>query len=332
MMRLPRFRYVGPRLLDEAATALADGGPEAALLAGGTDLLPNMKRRQRTPATVIGLRGVAALWARAGDPRTGLTLGAMTRIADLERDDAVAAAWPALRLAASVVATPPLRNVATVGGNLCLDTRCAYYDQGEAWREAIGFCLKKDGETCWVAPGSPRCWAVSSSDTAPVLCAIGAEVEVASAAGGRRLPVAALFADDGRRHLTLSPDEILTALHLPPARPGERATYLKVRRRASFDFPVLGIAARVRLGAGGVVEDASVFLGGVGSRPQAAPEAARFLAGRALGDEEVVREAARLVAEVARPMQNTDLTLGWRKRMASEYAARALRELAREAP
>jgi 4-hydroxybenzoyl-CoA reductase subunit beta len=326
MMRLPRFRYVGPRSIDEAARALADGGPEAALLAGGTDLLPNMKRRQQTPATVVGLRGVSALWERSGDPRSGLTLGAMTRIAELERDEAVAAAWPALRLAASVVATPPLRNVATIGGNLCLDTRCAYYDQSESWREAIGFCLRKDGETCWVAPGSPRCWAVSSSDTAPVLCAIGAEVTLVSSAGERRLPVAALFADDGSRHLTLTPGEILTALHLPPAG-RDRATYLKVRRRASFDFPVLGIAARARLGAGGVVETASIFLGGVGSRPQEAREAAAFLVGRALADEEVVQEAARLVAKVTKPMQNTDLTLSWRKRVAGEYAARALREL-----
>ena len=328
MMRLPRFRYVGPRSIEEAARALADAGPEAALLAGGTDLVPNMKRRQQTPATVIGLRGVAALRARSGDARRGLTLGAMTRIAELERDPALAAAWPALRHAASVVATPPLRNAATIGGNLCLDTRCAYYDQGEAWREAIGFCLKKDGETCWVAPGSPRCWAVSSSDTAPVLCALGAEVSAVSAAGERRLPVADLFADDGARHLTLERGELLTALHLPAPAPGERATYLKVRRRASFDFPVLGIAARVRLGAGGAVEAASVFLGGVGSRPVEARAAGAFLIGRALGDEEVVREAAALVSKVAKPMQNTDLTASWRKRVAAEYAARALRELA----
>ncbi len=328
MMRLPRFRYVGPRSLEEAGRALADAGPDGALLAGGTDLIPNMKRRQQTPATVIGLRGVAALRGRSGDLRRGFTLGAMTSIAHLERDAELATAWPALQLAASVVATPPLRNAATLGGNLCLDTRCAYYDQSESWREAIGFCLKKDGETCWVAPGSPRCWAVSSSDTAPVLCAIGAEVGVVSAAGERRLAVTELFADDGRRHLTLAPGEILAAIHLPPAGPGERAAYFKVRRRASFDFPVLGIAARVRLGAGGVVEEARIFLGGVGSRPQQAADASAFLVGRVLADEEVVREAARLVAKVTKPMQNTDFTLGWRKHVAHEYAARALRELA----
>jgi 4-hydroxybenzoyl-CoA reductase subunit beta len=328
MMRLPRFRYVAPRSVGEAARVLSDAGPEGMLLAGGTDLLPNMKRRQHTPATVVGLRGVPALRERRGDAKGGFTLGAMTRLADVERDRALSAAWPALPHAASLVATPPIRNGATLGGNLCLDTRCSYYDQSEDWRAAIGFCMKKDGETCWVAPGSPRCWAVCSSDTAPVLCAVGAEVTVASAAGERRVPVAGLFADDGMAHLTLRRGEILTAVHVPAPRDGERASYLKVRRRGSFDFPVLGIAASAKLGAGGAVESARVFLGGVASRPQEAAEAAAFLAGRNLGDEEVVREAARLVAKVATPVQNTDLAAAWRKRVAAEYAARALRELA----
>jgi 4-hydroxybenzoyl-CoA reductase subunit beta len=329
MMRLPRFRYLGPRTLHEAAAALADLGPDAALLAGGTDLLPNMKRRQQTPATVVGLRGIAALRERAGDPARGLTLGALTTLAALERDPAVSAGWPALARAAGLVATPPLRNMGTLGGNLCLDTRCSYYDQGQEWREAIGFCMKRDGDVCWVAPGSPRCWAVSSTDTAPVLCALGAEVTLASRQGERRLPVEELFADDGIRHLTLAPGELLTAVHLPPAAPGERAVYLKLRRRGSFDFPVLGLAARVRVGAGGAVEAARVFLGGVGSRPQEARAAADLLVGRRLDDEEVVREAARLAALVARPLQNTDFALSWRKHVAREYAARALRELAR---
>ena len=328
MMRLPRFRYVGPRTLEEVARALADFGPNAALVAGGTDLLPNMKRRQETPATVIGLRGVASLRERSGAPGRGVTLGAMTRLVDLERDPALAAGYPALATAASVVATPPIRNAATIGGNLCLDTRCTYYDQGPAWRESIGHCMKKDGETCWVAPGSPRCWAVCSSDTAPLLCAVGAEATLVSTAGERRVPVASLFADDGRRHLTLASGEFLAAVHLPAVGSADRAGYLKVRRRASFDFPVLGLAASVRLGAGGVVESARIFLGGVGSRPHEASEAARFLVGRTLRDEEVVREAARLVGRIAKPMQNTDLDRSWRKQVLDEYAARALRALA----
>jgi 4-hydroxybenzoyl-CoA reductase subunit beta len=329
MMRLPRFRYVAPRSVAEAAAVLADAGPDAAPLAGGTDLLPNMKRRQQTPGTVVGLRGIAALRARSGDPGRGVTLGALTRLSEIEGDPALAAGYPALSRAAALVATPPLRNMGTLGGNLCLDTRCSYYDQNQEWREAIGYCMKRDGEVCWVAPGSPRCWAVSSSDTAPVLCALGAEVTLVSRSGERRIPVAQLFADDGIRHLTRRPDEILSAVHLPPHEPGERAVYLKLRRRGSFDFPVLGVAARVRLGADGVVESARIFMGGVGSRPHDASAAAGFLAGRRLGDEEVVREAARLASQVAKPLQNTDFSLGWRKHVAREYAARALRALAR---
>jgi 4-hydroxybenzoyl-CoA reductase subunit beta len=276
---------------------------------------------------VVGLRGIAALRGRSGDLARGVTLGALTRLSEIETDGAIAAGWPALARAAALVATPPLRNMGTLGGNLCLDTRCSYYDQNQEWREAIGFCMKRDGEVCWVAPGSPRCWAVSSTDTAPVLCALGAEVSLASRSGERRIPVEALFADDGICHLTRAPDEILTAVHLPPPAPGERAVYLKLRRRGSFDFPVLGVAARVRVGADGAVESARLFVGGVGSRPHEARAAAEFLAGRRLADEEVVREAARLAAQVARPLQNTDFSLAWRKHATREYAARALREL-----
>jgi 4-hydroxybenzoyl-CoA reductase subunit beta len=327
MMRLPRFRYLAPRSIAEAAAALADLGPDASPIAGGTDLVPNMKRRQQTPGTIVGLRGIPELSARSGDPARGLTLGAMTRLSTLERDGVLGAAWPSLRRAASLVATPPLRNMGTLGGNLCLDTRCSYYDQTHEWRQSIGFCMKKDGDVCWVAPGSERCWAVSSSDTAPVLCALGAEVTLVSKAGERRIPVADLFVDDGIQHLSRRADEVLAAVHLPPVEAGQRASYQKLRRRGSFDFPVLGVAARVRLSAAGEVLSARIFVGGAGSRPQEARAAAEFLTGRRLADEDVLREAAGLVARVAKPMQNTDFVLGWRKQVAKEYAARALRDL-----
>jgi 4-hydroxybenzoyl-CoA reductase subunit beta len=252
----------------------------------------------------------------------------MTRLSALERDPAVVAGWPALSRAAALVATPALRNMATLGGNVCLDTRCTYYDQSQEWRESIGYCMKKDGETCWVAPGSDRCFAVSSSDTAPVLCALGAEVSLVSRAGERRIPLAELYSDDGARPLTRRPDEILGSIHLPPVGAGERATYLKLRRRGSIDFPVVGVAARVRVGTGGVVESATLFMGALGSRPQQAHAAGSFLVGRRLADESVLREAAKLAADVAKPLHNTDFTVGWRKQAAREYAARALRELA----
>ena len=326
MMRLPRFRYRAPAELAEACAVLADLGPDAAVLAGGTDLVPNMKRRQQTPGTVIALRGIAVLHARSLGAH-GLALGALTRLAELERDPEIAAAWPALAGAAGLVATPPIHNLATLGGNLCLDTRCSYYDQSHEWRAAIGFCMKKSGDTCWVAPSSPRCWAVSSSDTAPVLCALGAEVALVSTAGERRIAVSELFADDGMRHLTRRGDEILTAIHVPPPAEGERSVYVKLRRRGSFDFPVLGVAVQARLGRDGTVEAARIFVGGTGSRPIAARAACELLIGRRL-DEDAIREAAGLIGHIAKPMQNTDFTLSWRKSVASAYAARALRELA----
>ena len=326
MMRLPRFGYVAPGSLAEAAAAIADLGPEATVLAGGTDLLPNMKRRQQTPAAVVALRGIAALRGRSFGADRGLTLGALTPLSAIEHDPAIAEAFPALARAASLVATPPIRNMATLGGNLCLDTRCSYYDQSHEWRAAIGYCMKKDGDVCWVAPGSKRCWAVSSSDTAPVLCALGAEVTLVSTAGERRIAASELFADDGILHLTRRPDEILAHIHVPAPAGGDRSAYVKLRRRGSFDFPVLGVAASVRLGAGGAIEAARIFVGGAGSRPQEARAAAELLVGRVL-DDDAIRQAAGLIAQVAKPMQNTDFTLSWRKSVAREYAARALRAL-----
>jgi len=332
MMRLPRFRYLAPSSLAEAAAALADLGPDAAVLAGGTDLFPNMKRRQQTPGTVVALRGIAALRGRSVDPANGLTLGALTRLSAIEHDRELAGAWPALARAAALVATPPLRNMGTIGGNLCLDTRCSYYDQSHEWRAAIGYCMKKDGDVCWVAPGSRRCWAVSSSDTAPVLCALGAEVSLVSGAGERRIAVTELFADDGIAHLTRRPDEILAQVHVPAPAPGERSAYVKLRRRGSFDFPVLGVAVWVRLAAGGAVEAARIFVGGAGSRPHEARAAAELLVGRVLDDDRVIDQAAGMIAHIAKPMQNTDLTLSWRKTVAREYAARALRAVVAAVP
>jgi 4-hydroxybenzoyl-CoA reductase subunit beta len=325
MMRLPRFAYLAPRTVDEAAAMLAHWGPQAALVAGGTDLWPNMKRRQQTPTRVIGLRGVAPLFAVTKTAAAGLTVGAMVSLSAIERDPAVAAAWPALGRAVRLISTPPLRNLGTLGGNLCLDTRCNYWNQSFEWRQSIDFCLKRDGDTCWVATSSPRCWAVSSSDTAPLLCAIGAEVTLASVDGERRLPVRDLFRDDGIKYLNKRSNEILTAVHLPPSA-GWRASYRKLRRRESFDFPVLGVAAAARV-AGGIVEELRLFLTGVGSRPQDASAAAAALVGRRLDDDDALAEAAQAAARLAKPLDNTDFVLGWRKEMARHFVAGALADL-----
>jgi 4-hydroxybenzoyl-CoA reductase subunit beta len=325
MMRLPPFTYLAPRRVEEAARLLAEHGAAAMVVAGGTDLYPNMKRRQLEPAVLVGLRGIRDLGGIAGSGREGLRIGAGATLTRVAAHPEVRTHYPALARAAGVVSTPQLRNVGTLGGNVCVDTRCNYYNQSYEWRRAIGFCLKKDGDICLVAPGSPRCWAVSSSDTAPVLWALGAEATLVGPTGTRRIPIPALYRDDGIQYLGKAPDEVLTEIRLPPA-DGWRATYWKLRRRGTFDFPVLGVAAAVRL-EGDVCRDARVVLGAVASTPREAPDAARCLVGERLSPE-TIRRAAEAAARPAKPLDNTDMVYHYRKRVTRVYVERALRELA----
>lgn len=319
MMRLPPFRYLAPKTPAEACRMLAAEGPDAAVVAGGTDLYPNMKRRHQRPKTLIGLRRVKALRGIAGG-----RIGAATLLADIERDAALRASHPAFWKAVRSISTPALRNMGTVGGNACLDTRCYYYNQTHEWRRGIHFCMKCDGETCWVAPSSDTCLAVSSSDTAPVLCALGAKLRLASAAGERVIEAKDLYRRDGIHYLTKRPDELLTEIELPEP-DGWRATYWKLRRRGAIDFPVLGVA--VRLGfEGDRVADARIWLGAVASSPIEAVESAKALVGQPLSDERI-GEAANLAYRPAKPMENTDFYLHWRKEMVRHYVRGALEEL-----
>jgi 4-hydroxybenzoyl-CoA reductase subunit beta len=325
MMRLPPFTYLGPRRLEDAVRLLGEYGDRAMVVAGGTDLYPNMKRRQFEPAVLVGLAGVSELTGLGGRGRDGLSIGAAVTLTRVAEDREVVRHYPALARAAGVVSTPQLRNMGTLGGNVCVDTRCNYYNQSYEWRKAIGFCMKKDGDICLVAPGSRRCWAVSSSDTAPVLWALGAEVTLVGPAGERRIPMSALFRDDGIRYLGNAPEEIVSWIHLPPS-DGWRATYWKLRRRGAFDFPVLGVAVAVRL-EGDVCREARVVLGAVASTPREAPEAAAELTGQRLTPE-VIDRAAAAAARPAKPLDNTDMVYHHRKRVTRVYVARALRELA----
>jgi len=324
VLRLPPFRYVAPSSAREAARLLADHGPEAMPVAGGTDLFPNMKRRQFTPKLLVGLRQIEGA---SGIHANGeLTLGALATLTRVEQDPAIVARWPALARAAGLVSSPLLRNAGTIGGNLCVDTRCTYYNQTEFWRAAIGYCMKKDGDICLVAPGSSVCWALSSSDTAPVLISLDAEATLVGREGERRLPVRELFGRDGIAYLAKRPEEILTTIHVPD-RAGWRATYRKLRRRGSIDFPILGVAAAVRVGGDGVVTDARIVLGAVHTHPVVAADAELALVGRRL-DAESVEMAAGIAYPLARPLDNADLAYAWRKRMVRIEVARALRELA----
>ena len=321
-MRLPGFRYRAPATIEDAAAWLAENPAETMLLAGGTDVLPNMKRRPQTPSTLIGLRAIRELTAiRNGQ---GLTLGAGITLARLVGDQRIRESYPGLWQAAAQIATPHLRNMGTIGGNLCLDTRCTYYNQNFEWRKSIGFCMKRDGETCWVATSSPKCLAVSSTDTAPMLQALGASVTLVSGRGSRVLPLSELYANDGIHYLTKRPDEILTAVALPAA-DGWRSSYWKLRRRGAFDFPVAAAAVAARLDGRRVVE-ARIVLGAVSSKPLQADRAAGLLTGVELTDEAIAAAAAS-AAEAAKPMDNTDFELVWRKKMVRSLVSAALCEV-----
>jgi 4-hydroxybenzoyl-CoA reductase subunit beta len=327
MLRLPSFTYLQPRTLKQALRMKADAGPTGMYVAGGTDLYPNMKRRHQEPKTVISLVGISSLRRiKAGE---GLIVRSGITLTDLAAHKKVRKHYAAVAHAAEEISTPLLRNMGTVGGNLCLDTRCNYYNQSYEWRKAIHFCMKKDGDVCWVAPSSPRCWAVNSSDLAPVAVAIGAEYVLAGAAGERVVPAGRFYQNDGINYLTKQPDEILTEVRLP-APNGWDAVYRKLRRRGSFDFPVLGVAAWLEWD-GETVAGARIVLGAVASHPQEIPEAAKAIVGGKL-DDDAIREAADAAFRPSKPMDNTDFDLSWRKQMTWNYVKGVLEELRARRP
>jgi 4-hydroxybenzoyl-CoA reductase subunit beta len=301
-----------------------DAGPEGMYVAGGTDLYPNMKRRHQEPKTVISLAGIEALHTVAAESGAPAVLGSSLTLTEIEKNPSIRSNYPVVARAAELIATPLLRNMGTLGGNLCLDTRCNYYNQSYEWRKCIDFCMKKDGEICWVAPSSPRCWAVSSTDLAPVMIALGAELTLVAPSGERRIPAARFYHDDGINYLTKQPDEIITEVHLPATNAWD-ATYWKLRRRGSFDFPVLGVAAWIAWD-GTTVREARIVLGGVASYPRSMDEACEAIVGTDLSDDSIAT-AAQAAFKPAKPMDNTDFGLAWRKEMTRQYVKGALEEL-----
>jgi len=332
MMRLPKFEYRTPQTIAEAVKIVADVGSEAQFVAGGTDLYPNMKRRQQMPKTVISVMRLPELNRVSGEGAGGLAIGASVTLTEIIENPIIQRDYPVIASAARTISTPILRNMGTIGGNLLLDTRCNYYDQNYEWRKAINFCLKKDGDICWVAPGSAKCWAVQSSDLVPVMVAIGAKFRLVSTAGERMVEAREFYKDDGIDYMNKRADELLVDIHLP-ATNGWRASYQKLRRRGAFDFPVLGVAAYVALdqtSAGEarafLIKDAKIVLGGIAPSPVQVTEAGQALIGKPLSDDHI-QAAAEAAYIKARPLDNTDFVYQWRKQMARQYTIRALEAL-----
>ncbi len=325
MMRLPPFAYHAPTSVNDVVNILASEGPRARVVAGGTDLFPNMKRRHQTPGVVVSLRGVSDIRQIHVERDGATTLGAAATLRTLERDNNFCQQLPALATAVRSISTPLLRTMGTIGGNVCLDTRCNYYNQNYEWRRAINFCMKCEGDTCWVAPSSPRCWAVNSSDTVPVFMALGAEVTLVGPEGERTIPMDALFQDDGINYLAKRDDEVLTAIRIP-SQGNMRSVYRKVRRRGSFDFPVAAVAVRAELARDAKapeVQSLDIVLNAVGSTPVRCDEATKEFIGTKLTDD-AVEAIASSAWRPAKPLDNTDHTHSWRKKMIKVEIRRAL--------
>jgi 4-hydroxybenzoyl-CoA reductase subunit beta len=323
MERIAPFTLARPATVAEAS-ALLSMTPGARLVAGGTDLVPNLRDGLGAPPLLVDLSRVVAL-ARIEVRGDGIAIGAGVTLARLAGDGSIRTAVPILAEAAALVAGPAHRTVATIGGNLCLDTRCAFYNQSEWWRKANAYCLKHGGDICHVAPQGERCHAAFSGDLAPALLALDAAIDVAGSQGARRIPLSALYADDGRRPLTLAPGDILTSVVVPSQPANSRAAYRKARARGAIDFPLAGVAVRLAVEKGAIA-DLRVALTGTNSRPFLL-EGAACLVGRPI-DEETLATLAKLVQKQTSPMRTTVTSSNYRRQVAVVLAQRLVRELA----
>ncbi len=326
MLRLPPVEFTAPSELGEALAALADGNVR--LVAGGTDLWPNMKRRHQQAERVVSLMSIPELGG-IGQSNGEMVLGATVTLSSVIRNDSVRERFPAFARAVASISSPPLRNMGTLGGNLCVDTRCTYYNQTEEWRRSINYCMKEKGTICWVATKSPRCWAHSASDSAPILCALGARVKLVSSDGDRVIPLTDLYRDDGIEYLGKKSNEILSEVLLPGDADSEhcRSAFWKLRRRGSIDFSVLSVAAALWTDDKNIVTRAAVYLGAVGSSPVVVSGVEQLLVGKVL-DEALIAEVAAQAHQDATPMDNTDFMPSWRGKMAEQYTHAALCEAA----
>jgi 4-hydroxybenzoyl-CoA reductase subunit beta len=318
------FALERPATLADAVATLA-AHPDARPIAGGTDLLPNLRHGLGRPSLLVDVAGVPGLDAIVQEPDGTLVLGAAATLARIVRDRGIAHGLPALHEAAAAVAGPSHRSMATLGGNLCLDTRCVFYNQSEWWRRANAFCLKHGGDTCHVAPQGRRCHAAYAGDTAPALIALGAEVDVAGPGGTRTLPLEALYADDGAKPLTLACGELVCAVRIPRQPAGSASGYRKARMRGAIDFPLAGVAVRLALDAGRVAS-LRVALTGTNSHPLLL-DGTDALVGGAI-DDAALTALAKLVQKQVAPMRTTACAANWRRVTAAVMARRLAAGLA----
>ena len=334
-MSLPQFKLLRPRSVEEAVESLATrvgAGDSAAqvhtpirIVAGGTDLIPSMRQKLFEPKYVLDLRGITGMRGIKPQPDGGVEIGSLTTLREIERSDFLRQHYPVLTEAAATVASPVLRNMGTIGGNICLDTRCLWYNQSLTWRKGCGFCIKKDGDLCHVAPGGTKCWAVFSGDTPPALLCLNAEIEIASASRTRRLPLRDFYTGLGDTYRKLHPDELLTRIFLPASAANYHGVYRKLRVRGSIDYPLAGVAVVMKLSSNGNshVADARIGITAVNPAPLLVKGASELLAGKIV-DEALAEAVGDLAAKTAKPLTTSALTPEYRREMIRVFTKRAV--------
>jgi 4-hydroxybenzoyl-CoA reductase subunit beta len=321
-LSLPQFRLLRPRAVEEAIAYLAKHAGNVRVLAGGTDLIPSMRQKLFEPEFVLDLRGIAELRGVRPQASGAVEIGALTTLSAIEKSAYLRQHYPVLTEAAATVASPVLRNMGTVGGNICLDTRCLWYNQSLTWRKGCGFCIKKDGNLCHVAPGGTKCWAAFSGDTPPALLCLHAEIEIASPKGTWRTPLRNFYTGDGENYRKLQRDELVTRVFLPAESADYRGIYRKLRVRGSIDYPLAGVAVVIKR-SNGHVADARVAITAVNPAPLLVERAGEMLVGKAV-DETLAEAVGDLTARTAKPLTTSALTPEYRREMIRVFTKRAV--------
>jgi 4-hydroxybenzoyl-CoA reductase subunit beta len=324
-LSLPVFELLRPRTAAEAVDLLARHAPHMQVVAGGTDLIPSLRQRLFEPRYVVDIRGITELRGIREQP-DGLEIGALTTLSFIEHSDLIRRRYPVLREAAATVASPVLRNMGTLGGNICLDTRCLWYNQSLTWRKSCGFCIKKDGDLCHVAPGGKKCWAVFSGDTPPALLCLEAEIEIAGPGGTRRVPLRDFYTNVGDARMKLERNELITRVFLPQSSAGWAGAYRKLRIRGSIDYPLAGVAVVLKMTNGNQppqIADARMAITAVNPAPLLVPGVERVLVGNAV-DEDTAAAVGELAAKAAKPLTTSALTPEYRREMVCVFAKRAV--------
>lgn len=321
-MSLPEFKLLRPRTIAEATVHLDQHAGSIRVLAGGTDLIPSMRQKLFEPQYLLDLRGITALRGIHPQADGGVEIGALTSIRSLERSEFLRRHFPVLTEAAGTVASPTLRNMGTIGGNICLDTRCLWYNQSLTWRKGCGFCIKKDGDLCHVAPGGSKCWAAFSGDTPPALLCLHAEIEIAGPSGERRMLLQDFYTGLGDNYRKLQPNELVTRIFLPASTAGYRGVYRKLRVRGSIDYPLAGVAVAIKK-SNGHIEDARIAITAVNPAPMLIPGASELFAGK-MPTPALAEAAGDLAARISKPLTTSALTPEYRREMIRVFTTRAI--------